>query len=151
MSLGEGLEECGIEATSAECIDYGSKLDAMAALVAEMSPHMGRVKTLAEEIKAIKLKPVEMPKGVDSPAIREALAAAKAASAEHGPTSSQAAVAWEELEEIASASERAEALGGKLGEECLTEMIEACEAIEELERVLTLDEEVNDVLSTHKL
>jgi hypothetical protein len=136
MALGETLDECDVEATSAECIEYGAKLDALATLIRETTPQMGRVKSLASEIKAIKMKPVDMPRGPDSPALRAALAAAKAATAEFGPTSSQAALAWEELEEIASASEISGALGGKLDEECLTEMIEACEALEELERVL---------------
>ena len=139
MSLGEGLDECDVEATSAECIEYGAKLDALASLIAETSPQVGRVKSLAAEIKAIKLTPVAMmPTGADSPALRAALAAAKAATKEFGPTSSQAALAWEDLEEIASASEVSGALGGVLTDECLTDMMEACEALEELDRVLDL-------------
>ncbi|KAI2506275.1 CP12 domain [Fragilaria crotonensis] len=75
MALGEDLEECDVEATSAECIEYGAKLDALATLIAETTPQVNRVKNLAAEIKAIKLTPVAMmPTGADSPAIRAALA-----------------------------------------------------------------------------
>ena len=136
MALGESLEECTVEATSSECIEYGAKLEELASLIAQTAPQVNRVKTLAADIKAIKLMAIDMPTGADSPAIRSALAAAKAATAVFGPTSSQAALAWEELEEIASAFEIAGALGGKLDDECLLDMMEACQALEELDRAL---------------
>ena len=50
----------------------------------------------------------------------------------------EAALAWETVEEIAAAS-NAPALGGKLTDECLVEAIEACEALDELNKALNLD------------
>ncbi len=66
------------------------------------------------------------------------MATAKAATEEFGATSKEAKLAWEDVEEIASAS-TAPAMGTNLIDECLVEQIEACEGLEELTRVLNLD------------
>jgi hypothetical protein len=142
MALGSDIEECDIEVTSEACLEYGSKLDELARLSKDATPITNKIRSIALEIKAIKMKPVDMPVGADSPAVRAALASAKAATEEFGATSSEAKLAWEALEEIASASEISGALGGTLNEECLTEMIEACEALDEVQRII----EVADVM-----
>jgi hypothetical protein len=138
MAKGLSPEECDVDEPSPECLEYNEKLDQLAKLIEATGGNMARVKGIAEEIKAIKMTNVEMPKGEASPAVRAALENAKKVSAEKGADSSEAKLAWEELEEIASASEKAGALGARLDDECLTEMIEACDALEELSRVLNL-------------
>jgi hypothetical protein len=138
MKAGTDIDECDIDATSEACLEYGGKLDMLAELVKQNTPTTNKIRDIAMEIKAIKMNTVSMPVGADSPIVRAALDAAKKATDEHGADSSEAKLAWESLEEIASASEKSGALGGKLDEECLTEMIEACEALDELQRVLDL-------------
>ncbi len=58
----------------------------------------------------------------------------------HGIQSSQAKVAWEAVEHIAS-DDLSEAMKAAVddNDECLIEMIEACEALDELNRALFLD------------
>lgn len=102
------------------------------------APKLDAIKNLASEIAAIKLANPQRIAGADSPLLREALATAKAATEEFGATSKEAKLAWEDVEEIASAS-TAPAMGTNLIDECLVEQIEACEGLEELTRVLNLD------------
>lgn len=91
---------------------------------------------LASELKAIKVLDVKPTAGKDSPQLRKALADAKAVSAEKGATSKEAAVAWDVVEEIAAAGTSA-STGISLENECLVETaMEACEALEELNRVM---------------
>lgn len=144
MALGSDIEECGIDATSEACIEYGSKLDELAKLSKANAPITNKIRSIATEIKAIKLKAVDMPKGADTPAVRAALKSAKMATEEFGADSSESKLAWEALEEIASASEMSGALGGTLNEECLTEMIEACEALDELQRVIEIVDAIEE-------
>ena len=122
---------------SAECLDYGEKMEELNKLLKLHRPMITEVKRIAEEIQSIKLKASEMKPGSDSPELRAALDNARKTSKEFGATSSQAKVAWAEVEEIASASNSL-AIGARLDEECLVETIEACEAIEEVQRVLNL-------------
>lgn len=77
--------------------------------------------------------------GAESPLLRKAIELANAATEKHGITSSEAKLAWEDVEEIASAvSQKANADLPNLVDECLVEELEACQAIEELQRVLAL-------------
>jgi hypothetical protein len=64
-----------------------------------------------------------------------ALEEAKDLSSKFGASSTEAKLAWETVEDIASNS-ASEATKGDLSDECLIETIEACEAIEEMQRVL---------------
>eukprot|EP00545_Synedropsis_sp_CCMP1620_P000108 CAMPEP_0119011574 /NCGR_PEP_ID=MMETSP1176-20130426/5758_1 /TAXON_ID=265551 /ORGANISM="Synedropsis recta cf, Strain CCMP1620" /LENGTH=230 /DNA_ID=CAMNT_0006964423 /DNA_START=29 /DNA_END=721 /DNA_ORIENTATION=+ len=137
MAMGADLEDCGVdEEASAACIDYGAKLDSLAELLSETIPVTTQIRDIALQIKAIKLSEVAMPAGANNPMVGNALEAAKKASEEFGADSTEAKLAWETLEEISSAGEKSGALGGMLDEECLTEMIEACEAIDEVKRGL---------------
>jgi hypothetical protein len=119
--------------------EYQEKLQELSRLIETDAPDkMDSIKNLASEISAIKLtNPVQIA-GSDSPLLQKALEAAKQASEEFGNTSKEAALAWAEVEEIASAS-NANAMGTNLIDECLVEQIEACEGLEELTRVLNLD------------
>lgn len=67
-----------------------------------------------------------------------ALKEAKEMEKVHGKGSPEAAVAWAELEEVAS-SGLSNAMGTRLDEECLVETaMEACQALDELNRALNL-------------
>lgn len=136
MKIESADEECEVEATSQDCVDYGEKLDELAALVQESASKMDRVKNAAMEVKAIKMKEPDVKSSSSlNPAIQQALAAAQIATEDHGITSSEARLAWEELEEVTAAQAHSEGMGAKIDEECLTDMIEACEAMEEIKRV----------------
>lgn len=132
---GVNEEECDVEATSAECIEYGEKLAELQTLIADSKPVFDQVKTAAADIRAVKVSDAAPAVGRDSPQLRAAIKEAKAATKDFGVSSKEAVLAWETVEEIASA-DQAPALGGKIDDDCLVEAIEACEAIQELERVL---------------
>mmetsp|Transcript_21525 Transcript_21525/g.24529 ORF Transcript_21525/g.24529 Transcript_21525/m.24529 type:complete len:223 (-) Transcript_21525:166-834(-) len=139
VSAGVNAESCEVEdEPSQECLDYGEKMELLAKLIAKAGPTVSRAKDLALDLKKIKLTGVDMPVGESNPAISEALKVAKDVTEEFGADSKEAKLAWEDLEEISSASEASAALGGTLDDECLTEMVEACEAMEEVTRVLNL-------------
>jgi hypothetical protein len=136
LSLGNAADECEVDVTSAACIEYSSKVEELRSILETAKPLTNKIRNIALEVRAIKMKPVELPAGADSPAVRSALKAATEASSKFGVDSIEAKLAWESLEEISSASEIAGALGGTLTDECLTEMIEACEALEEIQRAI---------------
>jgi hypothetical protein len=75
-----------------------------------------------------------------SAALVAALEEAKRITAEKGLASNEAKVAWDNVEEIAAAKSLSNALGGSMSaDECLVDAaIEACEALEELNRALQL-------------
>jgi len=135
-------EECLTdEELSQACIDYGEKLKTLYSMIEEQVPKMEAVKSLATDLKAIKLNVAKSAPGPDSPEMREALKAAKAAEAEFGKGSPEAAVAWDNLEEIASSGLK-NAMGTRLDQECLVDSaIEACQALEELDRALKMNKE----------
>ena len=91
---------------------------------------------LVSEIEQIKMIDPKSASGKDSPQLRKALADAKKISEEKGATSKEAAVAWDIVEEIATAGADS-ATGISLEDECLVETaMEACQALEELNRVM---------------
>ena len=56
----------------------------------------------------------------------------------YGPSSTEAKLAWETVEEVAS-SDLSNALGGRLGDDCELEQSEACVALDELNQALQLN------------
>jgi hypothetical protein len=93
---------------------------------------------LVDVLKNVKLSKPEAVKATSSPELDAALAEAKKATAESGITSSAARLAWETYEEIAS-SGLGNAMGVSLLEECDIETAQnACQAIEELDRVMNV-------------
>ena len=91
---------------------------------------------LVNELEQIKMIDPKSSAGVDSPQLRQALADAKKISDEKGASSKEAAVAWDIVEEIAAAG-TASSTGASLEDECLIETaMEACKALEELNRVM---------------
>lgn len=133
-------QDCLVETSnSQECSEYADKLDELSALLKEHQPRLERLKYLAEEIKAIQLPDIPSEPAVSSPQLKAALAAAQAAVKEFGVDSSQAKLAYADVEEIAS-SGLSNAMGARLDEECLVDTaMDACMALEELNRVLNLE------------
>lgn len=111
-------------------------------LIESTRPTLAALQTTAAAVKQVKLAVPEEKKGggVASPALTAALEEAKKITADKGLTSSEAKVAWETVEEIAASGSQANALGGALSDdECLVDAaMEACAALEELNRVLEL-------------
>ena len=68
-----------------------------------------------------------------------ALAEANKLTKEFGVGSTEAKLAWETVEDIAK-NDYSEAVKDDLSDECLIETIEACEAIEEMQRALHVNE-----------
>jgi CP12 domain len=131
------LDDCDIESVDEACLEYGKQLDELATVMKVQQPNIQAMKEMAESIKQIKLAPPKPATGAASAKLEEALAEAKAVTAEKGLASPEARVAWENVEEIASAG-TSNAMGGLLTEdECLIDAaLEACAAMEELNRLL---------------
>ena len=138
---GSLTEECEVaEEPTAECLDYGRFLDELYILRdllgdKEQQEHK---MSLADVLKNIKLSKPEAKAGehTNSPELDAALAEARAATETHGITSPEARLAWETYEEIASTG-TGNAVGINLMDECSIESgQEACQAMEELERVM---------------
>jgi len=102
-------------------------------------------KYVTNHIRAVKLAPPAKPssKGtLHNPILDHALTEAKLMTKLHGATSKEAKLAWEAVEHI-SANDFSEVMKGSIDAddgECLVEMVEACEAMEELNRALFLNE-----------
>ena len=127
--------DVSIDTESEQGKEYAEKVKALSALLDEQKSQIESVKELASSIRAIKLvQPESSPQPV-SDAMVTALKEAKETSEEFGAKSTEAKLAWETVEEIAQ-NDSSEAVKTDLTEECLIETIEACEAIEEMQRAL---------------
>mmetsp|Transcript_7916 Transcript_7916/g.18728 ORF Transcript_7916/g.18728 Transcript_7916/m.18728 type:complete len:244 (+) Transcript_7916:7-738(+) len=117
--------------------DYDEKVKALASLLKEQQDKISSIKSLAEELRGVKLsKPSSGASSVDIPQMKDALQEAREATKKFGMDSSEAKLAWETVEEIAS-SDGSEAIKGSLEDECLVDTIDACEAIEAMQSVLS--------------
>lgn len=126
------------EQLSKDCVEYGKKLDELQSILKQQAPYLDNVKNIVGEIQAIKLPKVSGKPAESSPQLKAALAAAKKTSRKFGADSPEARVAWSEVEEIA-ASGLENSMGTNLAEECLVDSaMEACMALEELNRVMNL-------------
>lgn len=143
FSGGVNEDECLVaeKDESDACKEYYEKMEKLNELVSEQGPAIEKMKTLAQEIQAIKIPAPKPSAGKDSPELRAAMAKAKEASTKFGAKSAEARLAWADVEDIASGLDAGNALGGSLGDECLVETIEACEALDEINRVVQLDKE----------
>ena len=97
---------------------------------------------LAESVKPVPLFKTSASKHEDTKdmtaSMMKALEDAKKITSDFGIESSEAKLAWETLEEIAS-NDFSEAMKSGLDpEECLVEQLPACEAMEELNQMLKL-------------
>ena len=132
------LDECDVtqEWIDKACLEYSAKLDELDQLLKETK---NSAQPSVEQVQPIKLTDVPQQKaGEQSEQLKEALLSAQSLTKKHGIHSAEARVAWETVEEIASASERNDALGGKLSaDECLVDAaMDACAALTELNRVI---------------
>lgn len=111
-------------------------------LAKKQKEHIDNVKLVTDQIRAIKLSP---PPSSDehqfNPIMDQAITEAKLMTEKHGIESSQAKLAWETLEDIAGA-DVSETMKAAIDadEECLIEMTQACEALDELNRTLLTTE-----------
>jgi len=128
---GVSEQECETTETDNECEEYEDKLGALAALLEENKGQIEKVKNLSLELKAIKMVDPASLSSVDTSTMRMALDEAKESTEKFGADSTEAKLAWETVEEIAS-SGRGEESRAPLYEECLSEAVEACEAMDEL-------------------
>ena len=141
-------EECELdletmEPASDECVEFADKLEQVEAFVAsnpvQAGPGLAKMQDLATKLKAIPIAKKPSKAHKPDPAYTSALNQALQVQKEFGKGSPEAKLAWEALEEIASAGLE-NSLGGSLSaEECeLTEeeFQEACQAMEEVKSVL---------------
>jgi hypothetical protein len=104
------------------------------------------IKLVTEQIRAVRIAPPAWNEEHEpNPMFDIALAEAKAMTEKHVLECSEAKLAWETLEDIAgNDSSAATKQAIDADEECLIEMMEACEAMEELNRALFLDKTKED-------
>jgi len=123
---------------------YENKISELSDLLEDYKPKIDSIKNLAMEVRNIKLaQPRASAPSIDSESTIQALAEAKDAVKLHGPTSVEAKLAWETVEEIAS-NNMSEVTKGNIEDECLVEALEACEAIEEIRRVVFLEKKQHE-------
>jgi len=123
-------------ADSTNTDEYKEKVKLLALLLEESQAKIQSIKTLTEEVKAVQI--VDTPSArssVDPAAMKSVLKEAQEAEKKFGKDSTEAMVAWDIVEEVAS-SDRSGMIGGSIEDECLVEALEACEALEELNRAV---------------
>jgi hypothetical protein len=114
---GVSREECLVENSEA-CAEYHEKLLELAAIieasaapqgwlkkrvVQQVAPNKECLKSLVEDIQTIRLTSPDVKAGADSPAMCQAMQAAKEVMEEFGANLTQARLAWEMVEEIGAA------------------------------------------------
>lgn len=120
------------------CQDYDSKIKELSVAMGNAQIHFDTIKKLGTEIQAIKIPSPPAPQAAGGIDMSKLISEAKLAGDKFGVSSTEAKMAWETVEEIAS-NDSSEEQKGSLDEECLVEMMTACEALDEVSRVLSLD------------
>lgn len=137
-TLGNKNDECEVEEVSPDCLEYNESVSELQALLDANKPNLATLETIiSSSVSKVKLAVPSSTSAPNSPELQAALDEAKKITEDKGITSSEAAVAWETVEEIAAAGNGA-AMGGTLSEdECLLEAAsEACAALEALNAVI---------------
>jgi len=117
--------------------NFNAKLKELADILQENEEKVKKIKAIVSDIQAIKLS---KPTGAVAPnteALKSAMKEAKEITEKHGIDSVQARQAWETVEEIASA-DNSTVGAPDLDDECLIEALDACEALEEINRLAAL-------------
>jgi len=132
-------DECDTDAANEKCKEYEEKKQSLAELLQENKEKLNAMKTLVQEVQSMKLPmpATSSSSAVDVTMIKDLIAKATEASDKFGNDSNEAKLAWENVEEV-SASDNSAPTQPDLEELCLVEAIEACEALEELGRVIAL-------------
>ena len=130
-------EECDIYEMTQACMDYADQMAELKSFIKTQTKSAAELKSMVDNVKKVKLAVPKAEPGKASPMLKAALAEAKRITEEKGITSPEAAVAWDNVEEI-SAADNSGALGGAMSaDECLVDAAqEACEALEELEKLI---------------
>lgn len=115
-----------------------ASLEMIQHLTREFKYNEKHMKDVTAELQAIKLTPPEKKPAPRIPGLWDAKLKAKATSLQFGNASPEARIAWEEVEEIASAGLE-NAMGEDMRQTCLVEAAEACLALEELDRFLNVE------------
>ncbi|KAL3945049.1 MAG: hypothetical protein SGBAC_000840 [Bacillariaceae sp.] len=120
--------------------DYQEDIQELSTLLKQQQPGRVSLKNIPADIKPIKLSTTKTTPVKESAKLKEALKSAKQLTNDFGIHSSQAKIAWETVEEISSSDRSENAMGGMLTpEECLVDgSIDACKALEELNRALNM-------------
>jgi len=142
-TLGNLNDECEVEEVSSDCLEYNKSLEKLQVLLEASKPSLtSLVDDISTSISQVKLAVPKSTAAPNSPELITALEEAKKVTEENGIDSPAAQVAWSTVEEIAAAG-NSNAVGGALSaEECLVDAAkEACEAIEELNRMILLSEQ----------
>lgn len=139
-TMGSLDDECEIENVTKECLEYGEALDELQDLIESTSSPDFAAMELASQVRPLKLQPPATGAGQPSFELENALVEARKITSEQGLTSPEAKIAWEIVEEIAAYG-AANALGGPISvDECYVEAEkEACQALEELHKLLSKD------------
>eukprot|EP00525_Craspedostauros_australis_P009367 CAMPEP_0198133090 /NCGR_PEP_ID=MMETSP1442-20131203/59385_1 /TAXON_ID= /ORGANISM="Craspedostauros australis, Strain CCMP3328" /LENGTH=319 /DNA_ID=CAMNT_0043794195 /DNA_START=520 /DNA_END=1480 /DNA_ORIENTATION=- len=130
--------DCQVDGDSSElCKEYDEKMEALQSIMKQIKPELDNVQALATELRNVKIGAPESKPKPQSPELMAAIESAQAVSQEKGESSVEARLAWETVEEVASAPRTENAMGGMLTDECLVETAaDACAALEELNRAL---------------
>lgn len=122
--------------------DYEKKMEILNNLVKKFTPDDHSRQEKALEVKPVKFgqtdKRVSTQTAAAPETLKEAIARAKEMGEKHGKTSPEAAEAWDEVEEISAAIAHSSQAIPDLMRECWVELSEACDALEEVDRVLHL-------------
>ncbi len=121
--------------------DATEQWDELKQLAELQKSHIENVKLVTDQMRSVKLSPPPSQEHVQNPLLQQALTEAKLLTEKHGIESSEAKLAWETLEDIAG-SDFSETMKAAIDadEECLIEMAQACEALDELNKALFVTE-----------
>eukprot|EP00587_Corethron_hystrix_P012557 CAMPEP_0113322360 /NCGR_PEP_ID=MMETSP0010_2-20120614/15556_1 /TAXON_ID=216773 ORGANISM="Corethron hystrix, Strain 308" /NCGR_SAMPLE_ID=MMETSP0010_2 /ASSEMBLY_ACC=CAM_ASM_000155 /LENGTH=180 /DNA_ID=CAMNT_0000180839 /DNA_START=26 /DNA_END=568 /DNA_ORIENTATION=- /assembly_acc=CAM_ASM_000155 len=123
--------------------DFKEKIDMLGKLLEENKANVENIKKLTSEVQAVKIQSTaSVGATVDPTIMKSVLKEAREAEESFGKDSSQARVAWEAVEEVAS-SDMSGSLISSIEDECLVEALEACEALEELNRAVQVSSSVD--------
>jgi len=138
-TMGNLNDECDVEVITPDCLEYNESLEKLQVLLEASKPNLSSLANdISDSVNQVKLAAPTSAAASNSPELQAAVVEAKRATKETGIASSAAQVAWETVEEIAAAG-NSNALGGSLNDdECLVDAAAAaCEALEELKRVIS--------------
>mmetsp|Transcript_18066 Transcript_18066/g.43741 ORF Transcript_18066/g.43741 Transcript_18066/m.43741 type:complete len:266 (+) Transcript_18066:48-845(+) len=128
------------EATS----QYETNLKTVQRLTRDLKKAQKHMKDVATQLQALKIQAPENRPAPKSLALDKALQDAKSASIEYGKSSPEARLAWEDVEEIASAGLSSAFEVDDMTDECLLEAAEICLALEELDRFINYEKITED-------
>lgn len=130
----EEIDASDNTATLGMSSNYQEQIQALTTRLKQQQPAMASLNNMAAEIENIKLSAADTTPTKNNAKLQEAMDNAKRLTLAFGVRSSEAKVAWEVVEEIASSDRGENAMGGMLTpEDCLVDAPNnACEALEEL-------------------